>query len=75
MFLGLTLTAPTTAASNEHNLSKLKLSKTLMRNTMRQDRFKHVLKLACEKEITDSIDPEEAVSRWGKLSKIRRTNQ
>ena len=68
-YMQLLLTAPITAASTERSFSKL--IKTLMRSTMKQGRLKHTMKLACEKDLTDSIDLEEVIKLWAKLPKTK----
>ena len=68
----LTLTAPVTSASSERSFSKLKLIKTLIRSTMRQERLQNLMTLACEKDLTDQIDLEHIVTKWSKLPKSGR---
>lgn len=68
----LTLTAPVTSASSERSFSKLKLIKTLIRSTMRQERLQNLMTLACEKDLTDQIDLEYIVTKWSKLPKSGR---
>ena len=68
----LLLTVPITSASSERSFSKLKLIKTLMRSSMKQERLYEMMILACEKDLTDTIDLENTVNRWAKMPKSRR---
>ena len=68
----LLLTVPITSASSERSFSKLKLIKTLMRSSMKQERLYEMMILACEKDITDTIDLEDMINRWAKMPKTRR---
>ena len=63
----LALTAPVTSASSERSFSKLKLIKTLIRSTMRQERLQNLMTLACEKDLTDQVDLEHIVRKWSML--------
>ena len=63
------LTVPVTFASAEHSFSKLKLLKTVMRSVMNQERLGELLTLACERDLTDTIDLDEIANPWSKLTK------
>ena len=53
----------------ERNFSKLKLVKTVMRSVMNQERLGELLTLACERDLTDTIDLDEIANPWSKLTK------
>ena len=63
------LTVPVTSASAERSFSKLKLVKTVMRSVMNQGRLGELLTLACERDLTDTIDLDEIANPWSKLTK------
>ena len=63
------LTVPVTFASAEGRFSKLKLLKTVMRSEMNQERLGELLTLACERDLTDTIDLDEIANPWSKLTK------
>jgi hypothetical protein len=63
------LTVPVTSASAERSFSKLKLVKTVMRSVMNQERLGELLTLACERDLTDTIDLDEIANLWSKLTK------
>ena len=65
----LLLTVPVTSASAERSFSKLKLVKTVMQSVMNQERLTELLTLACERDLTDTIDIEKLADRWSKLTK------
>ena len=65
----LLLTVPVTSASAKRSFSKLKLVKTVMRSVMNQERLTELLTLACERNLTDTIDIEKLANRWSKLTK------
>ena len=65
----LLLTVPITSASSDRSFSKLKLIKTLMRSSMKQERLYEMMILACEKDITDTIDLEDMINRWAKCQR------
>jgi hypothetical protein len=62
-------TVPVTSASAERSFSKLKLVKTVMRSVMNQGRLGELLTLACERDLTDTIDLDEIANPWSKLTK------
>jgi hypothetical protein len=43
--------------------------KTVMRSVMNQERLGELLTLACERDLTDTIDLDEIVNPWSKLTK------
>ena len=57
------LTVPVTSASAERSFSKLKSVKTVMRSVMNQERLGELLTLACERDLTDTIDLDEIAIR------------
>ena len=65
----LLLTVPVTSASAERSFSKLKLVKTVMRSVMNQERLRELLTLACERDLTDTIDIDKLADRSSKLTK------
>ncbi len=65
----LLLTVPITSASSERSFSKLKLIETLMRSSMKPERLYEMMILACEKDITDTIDLEDMINRWAKCQR------
>ena len=67
--LQLALTAPVTSAASERSFSKLKLVRTLIRNTMGQERLQSFLILACEKDLTDVRDLEDVTTKWAERAR------
>jgi hypothetical protein len=63
------LTVPVTFASAERSFSKLKLLRTVMRSVMNQERLGELWTLACERDLTDTIDLAEIANPWTKLTK------
>ena len=63
------LTVPVTFASAERSFSKLTLLKTVMRSVMNLERLGELLTFACERDLTDTIDLDEIVNPWSKLTK------
>jgi hypothetical protein len=63
------LTVLVTSASAERSLSKLKSVKTVMRSVMNQERLGELLTLACEHDLTDTIDLDEIANPWANLTK------
>jgi hypothetical protein len=66
-----TPTVPVTFASAERSFSKLKLLKTVTRSVMNQERLGELLTLACERNLTDTVDLDELeiANLWSKLTK------
>ena len=52
----LLLTAPVSVAKNERAFSKLKIVKNCLLSTMKDERLKDLIVLACEKDLTDTIE-------------------
>jgi hypothetical protein len=52
-----------TVTSAERSFSKLKSVKTVMRSVMNQERLGELLTLACERDLTDTIDLDETLIR------------
>ena len=65
------LTVPVTSASAERSFSKLKSVKTVMRSVMNQERLGELLTLACERDLTDTINLDEIANPWSNLTKRR----
>ena len=65
------LTVPVTFASAERSFSKLILLKTVARSVMNQERLGELLTLACERNLTDTVDLDELeiANLWSKLTK------
>ena len=55
--------APDSSASAERSFSKLKSVKTVMRLVMNQERLGELLTLACERDLTDTINLDEIAIR------------
>jgi hypothetical protein len=51
------------------NFSKLKLVKTVMRSVMNQELLGELFILACERDLTDTIDYDEIANPWSNLTK------
>ena len=64
-------TAPVTVAKDERTFSKLSLIKNFHRSCMTDDRLKSLMVLACEKDLTESINLKHLAKIWSKL-KLRR---
>jgi hypothetical protein len=67
--LVMRLTVPVTFAFAERSFSKLKLLKTVMRSVMNQERLGELMTLACERDLTDTIDLDEIANPCSKLTK------
>jgi len=61
-------TIPATSVSSERSFSKLKLIKTRLRSTMRQNHLESLLLLSCERDI--DIDLEEAINKYAFTSNV-----
>jgi hypothetical protein len=60
---------PVTSASAERSFSKPKSVKTVIRSVMNQERLGELLTLACERDLTDTIDLDEIANLWSNLTK------
>jgi hypothetical protein len=71
--LRIFLTLPTSVASAERSFSKLKLIKTYIRSTMRQDRLDALTTLSIAHEIAKDLNEEELIDKFAtiKARKIR----
>ena len=67
----LALTIPISVASNERSFSKLKIVKTYLRTTMKQERLDSLMVAACSVDVLDSLDLDELADKWSVL-KTRR---
>lgn len=65
--LKLFITLPVSVASGERSFSKLKLTKTYLRNTMTQKRLNNLLIISIEKDISLGLDLFEVVDEFSKL--------
>ncbi|XP_028410508.1 uncharacterized protein LOC114533208 [Dendronephthya gigantea] len=63
----LLLTAPVSVAKDERTFSKLKIVKNCLRSTMKDKRLNDLILLACEKDLTDSIDLNVVLDTWAKV--------
>ncbi|CAI6351816.1 unnamed protein product [Macrosiphum euphorbiae] len=61
-------TIPATSASCERSFSKLKLIKTRLRSTMKQNLLEPLMLLSCERNI--EINEDEAINNYANTSKI-----
>ena len=67
----LMLTAPVTVASNERSFSQLKFVKNKLRTSMSDARLTGLMLLACERNLTDSLNLEKIAKEWSLLKKRR----
>lgn len=67
----LLLTAPVTVAKDERTFSRLKLIKTYLRTSMKEERLESLMLISCEKDVTNAIDMAAIASNWVEL-KTRR---
>lgn len=65
--LRILLTLPVSVASGERSFSKLKLIKTYIHCTMKQDRLVELSTLSIEQDIAQTIDLNELVSTFSKM--------
>ncbi|XP_025405936.1 uncharacterized protein LOC112680142 [Sipha flava] len=63
-------TIPTTSVSCERSFSKLKLIKTRLRSTMAQSRLESLILISCEKDLTNSINIDEAIDKLALTSDL-----
>ncbi|CAI6352926.1 unnamed protein product [Macrosiphum euphorbiae] len=63
-------TIPTTSVSCERSFSKLKLIKTRLRSTMAQSRLESLILISCEKDLTNSINIDEAIDKLALTSDV-----
>ena len=63
----LLLTAPVSVAKDERTFSKLKIVKNCLRSTMKDKRLNELIILACEKDLTDSIDLNVVLDTWARV--------
>lgn len=66
IILKLALTLPVGSVSTERSFSKLKLIKTRLRSTMRNDRLEELMIMSCENDI--NINYEEVIENFSKTS-------
>ena len=55
---------PATNATSERSFSKLRLIKTYLRTTMRQEQLNHLMILFVYKELVDNLDLKKVVSEF-----------
>ena len=70
----LLLTAPVSVAKDERTFSKLKIVKNCLRSTMKDERLKDLIVLACEKDLTGTIELQNVVKTWSQI-KTRRISR
>jgi len=63
-------TIPTTSVSCERSFSKLKLIKSRLRSTMAQNRLESLILISCEKDLTNSINVDEAIDKLALTSDL-----
>ncbi|KAL4148670.1 hypothetical protein QTP88_002842 [Uroleucon formosanum] len=63
-------TIPTTSVSCERSFSKLKLIKSRLRSTMAQSRLESLILISCEKDLTNSINIDEAIDKLALTSDV-----
>jgi hypothetical protein len=71
--LRIVLTIPVTVASGERSFSKLKLIKTYLRASMKQDRLNGLAKLSIEKDVASELDYSSVITKFASL-KARRVS-
>jgi hypothetical protein len=67
----LALTIPISVASNERSFSKLRLVKSYLRSTMKEDRLDALMILASSPDILDNLEIDNVANSWSNL-KARR---
>jgi hypothetical protein len=67
----LMATAPATVSKNERTFSKLKTVKNFYHSRMLDERLDDLILMACERDLTDSLNLDNIVSAW-RLLKNRR---
>lgn len=65
-------TIPVTSVSSERSFSKLKIIKTRLRSTMKQNRLESLILLSSEKDI--NIDFEEIINKYALTSSVLQNN-
>lgn len=65
-------TIPATSISSERSFSKLKIIKTILRSTMKQNRLESLILLSCEKDI--NINFEEIINKYALTSSVLQNN-
>jgi hypothetical protein len=60
----ITLTLPLTSTSAERAFSKLKLIKSRLRSTMKQERLESLMLMSVEADILEQLDLEELVEKF-----------
>jgi hypothetical protein len=71
--LRIVLTIPVTVASGERSFSKLKLIKSYLRATMKQDRLNGLAMLSIEKDVASELDYSSVINKFSSL-KARRVS-
>jgi len=71
--LRIVLTIPVTVASGERSFSKLKLIKSYLRATMKQDRLNGLAMLSIEKDVASELDYSRVINKFSSL-KARRVS-
>ncbi len=69
----LLLMAPVTVAKDERTFSRLKLIKTYLRTSMKEQRLESLMLISCKKDITNTIDIDAIAAKWVELKSRRIT--
>ena len=67
----LLMTAPVTVAKDERTFSRLKLIKTYLRTSMKEQRLESLMLISCEKDISNTIDIDAIAAKWVELKSRR----
>ncbi|XP_045446623.1 zinc finger MYM-type protein 1-like [Melitaea cinxia] len=65
-------TIPVTSAAAERSFSKLKIIKNYLRNSIRQDRLRHLSLIAIENEAASNLDLSEIIDEFAKIKARKR---
>lgn len=65
-------TIPVTSAAAERSFSKLKIIKKYLRNSIRQDRLRHLSLIAIENEAASNLDLSEIIDEFAKIKARKR---
>lgn len=68
MALKFSITIPISSASTEISFACLKLVKTILRTTLSQERFEHLLIISCEKGI--GIEKDDITSHFTQKNSV-----
>jgi hypothetical protein len=68
--LHIALTLPVTSVSTERSFSKLKLVKTRLRMTMKEDRLEGLVIISCERDV--ELDTDDIINGFAQMSNTLR---